>query len=81
MLRRDSRGLQQALQDAGLQMDSGNLSFNLGNGGAASGEQSADGGQAASVDEAAAGVTDASGTPDDTAPRRQTSNSMIDVEV
>jgi len=81
MLRRDARGLQQALQDAGLQMDSNNLSFNLGNGNAPSEEQLADGRNAATGDEQ---TTNAAGNVEDSedaTPRRQSTNSMIDVEV
>lgn len=77
MLQRDSRGLQQALQDAGLKSGASNLSFNLGGGNASDDQQAADSeGRAANDDIAHA----ADGSDEDT-PRRSGGSSVIDVEV
>lgn len=80
LLQRDARGLQQALQDAGLKANSGSLSFNLGGGNGSNGQQAGDGngasgqGQSSDLSDAVA--------ENDTAPEpRRASNSMIDVEV
>ena len=77
LLQRDTRGLQQALQDAGLKSNTTDLSFNLG-GGNASGEQHAadsETGNGGQDNEAAEADT----TTD--APRRRAGNGVIDVEV
>ncbi|MEX2617790.1 MAG: flagellar hook-length control protein FliK [Alphaproteobacteria bacterium] len=81
MLRRDARGLQQALLDAGLQTDSGGLSFNLGGGNASFGEQLADGARPDGSNGASTDKNDESGAATDTNPHRRSSNSQIDVEV
>ena len=82
MLRRDARGLQQALQDAGLQTDSGNLSFNLGGGNASFGERLADGNGPNNGQDVQTGNADENnGDATVTNPHRQSSNSTIDVEV
>lgn len=80
LLQRDARGLQQALQDAGLKANSGSLSFNLGGGNGSNGQQAGDGngtsgqGQTGDLGDAVA-ENDAASEP------RRASNSMIDVEV
>jgi len=81
MLRRDARGLQQALQEAGLQMDSTNLSFSPGNGNTPSEEQLTGGNQATAGDEQTTTVAGNSEDSESGEPRRQSSDSMIDVEV
>ena len=63
LLQRDSRGLERALQNAGLDTDSQNLSFNLGNGGDAPANDAdrSDGGRGDGLafgDETGAGETD-----------------------
>ena len=81
MLRRDARGLQQALQNAGLQTDSGGLSFNLGGGNASFGEQLADGARPDGGNGASTEKADESGADIDTNLHRRSSNSKIDLEV
>jgi flagellar hook-length control protein FliK len=76
LLQRDARGLQQALQDAGLRADSGSLSFNLsgqndGENAPSSGNDTADGEAQPSDDADVA----------DSAEPRRASDSLIDVEV
>lgn len=79
MLQRDTRGLQQALQDAGLKSDAANLSFNLGGGNASADQQSADndGSDANQSGEETEIVADG----ETETPRRRASDGVIDVEV
>ncbi|NKB56633.1 MAG: hypothetical protein GKS00_09870 [Alphaproteobacteria bacterium] len=78
LLQRDSRGLQQALQDAGLKSDNASLSFNLGGGNASDGQQSAgDGGDGIQSGEDAETLAE----NDDAPGQRRASDSLIDVEV
>lgn len=79
MLQRDTRGLQQALQDAGLKSDTANLSFNLGGGNASTEQQTAekDGSGGDQPVEDAELVADA----ETEAPRRRDGDGVIDVEV
>lgn len=77
LLQRDARGLQQALQDAGLKSDNANLSFNLG-GGNASGEEKAAGADDQGDDEASP-VAEANAEAD--TPRRIADDGSIDVKV
>ena len=80
LLQRDSRGLQQALQDAGLKSDSANLSFNLGGGNASGEQQSAEAGTSSENDRENDELQ--SGADIDTEPqRRRAGTGMIDVEV
>ncbi|MBT5809106.1 MAG: hypothetical protein HOI19_01960 [Rhodospirillaceae bacterium] len=76
LLQRDVRGLQQALQDAGLRADSGSLSFNLSG---QNGEENAP----SSGNDTADGETQTSddATVADSAEPRRASDSLIDVEV
>lgn len=80
LLQRDARGLQQALQDAGLKANSGSLSFNLGGGNGSNGQQ-AGGGNGASGQGQSGDLGDAVAENDASSEPRRASNSMIDVEV
>ena len=79
LLQRDTRGLQQALQDAGLKSDAANLSFNLGGGNASDEQQAAESnagdnsGDGENLESLAEAETET--------PRRRAGNGMIDVEV
>ena len=79
MLQRDTRGLQQALQDAGLKSNSADLSFNLG-GGNASGEQHADNTGASEAGQDGENTEATADAATDT-PRRRAGSGVIDVEV
>jgi len=79
LLQRDARGLQQALQDAGLKSDAANLSFNLGGGNASDEQQAAEEGATENRQDGEALETVAE-TETET-PRRRAGNGMIDVEV
>ena len=83
MLQRDARGLQQALEDAGLKTDTGSLSFNLrGDGSVFNREladQSATGNGEPGDDEAADPNGD--GGDADAAPQEYASDKLINVEV
>jgi flagellar hook-length control protein FliK len=80
LLQRDARGLQQALQDAGLRTDSGSLSFNLS--GQNNGEDKAASGDAQPGGDKQ-GPDDGQDETDvaDNAEPRRASDSLIDVEV
>ncbi len=89
MLQRDARGLERALQDAGLQTDQGSLNFNLRGGGHFAGQQNGSGGFSGYGGGAhlSAPVADAHGSAPveaDPAPQRSArvpSNRALDIEV
>ncbi len=80
MLQRDARGLQQALQDAGLKSDGANLSFNLSGRGASDGQQSAEGNGGPNGNQNENADSELAAIESETLHRRA-SDSMIDVEV
>ena len=83
MLQRDARGLQQALEDAGLKTDTGSLSFNLRSDGSAFNrelaDESAPGTDNTGDDEAADANGDAGDA--DAPPQEYASDKLINVEV
>ncbi len=81
LLQKDSRGLLQALQDAGLKADANGLSFNLRGGDTAPHEQTADGGGAADQSGAKTAASDEVAENQEESARRRAQNSLIDVEV
>lgn len=80
LLQRDSRGLEKALQDAGLRADSGSLSFSLRDEGRQAQQQQSDRGSGKAVAFAVEGGT-ASDTPQTTPPVRVLAPGRVDVRI
>ncbi|MFC7332240.1 flagellar hook-length control protein FliK [Rhodocista pekingensis] len=80
LLQRDSRGLEKALQDAGLRADSGSLSFSLRDEGRQAQQQQSDRGSGKAVAFAVEGGA-ASDTPQTTPPVRVLAPGRVDVRI
>ncbi|ACI98801.1 flagellar hook-length control protein FliK [Rhodospirillum centenum] len=80
LLQRDSRGLEKALQDAGLRADSGSLSFSLRDEGRQAQQQQSDRGNGRAVAFAVEGET-ASDTPPSPPPVRVLAPGRVDVRI
>ncbi len=80
MLQRDARGLQQALEDAGLKTDTGSLSFNLRSDGSASNRELADQSAPGTGEQGDEEAADANGDAE-APPQEYASDKLINVEV